>query len=203
MPLFRFDSAVILFIHVPKTGGSSIEAALRAMGGRPALLSQSSQGYARSTPQHMQAEVLAAFVPETFYDLRFALVRDPQSRLVSEYKMRRIGRERQDLPPLSFAEWVTETFERYQRNAYVFDNHIRPQSALIPEGTPVFRFEDGLAPALAHVADRLGRAAPALPHLREGARDPVPVPPETARRIADFYAEDYARFGYAPPPPQA
>ncbi len=199
MPLFRFDTALLLFIHVPKTGGSSIEAALRKMGGRPALLAATTQGYARCTPQHMQAEVLSAFVPEDFYDMRFAVVRDPQSRLVSEFKMRRVGRKQRGLAALSFSDWVAQTFKRYERNPYVFDNHIRPQSALIPERTEVFRLEDGLEAAVGTVARRLGRAMPELPLIRQGTTDPVLVPAETARDIAAFYRDDYARFGYPAP----
>jgi hypothetical protein len=202
MPLFRFERAIVLFIHVPKTGGSSIEAALRRMGGRPALLTNTTQGYAKCTPQHMQAEILSSFVPDDFYDLRFAVVRDPQSRLVSEFKMRRVGRKKRGLAPLSFASWVTQTFKRYESNPYVFDNHIRPQTALIPEGTQVFRLEDGLEAALANVASRLDLAVPKLPRMRQGATDPVAVPATTARKIAAFYSDDYTRFGYSVPPLQ-
>ncbi len=199
MPLFRFDKAVILFIHIPKTGGTSIEATLAAMGGRVALLSSSTHGYAKSTPQHMQAEALSDFVPEDFYDLRFAVVRDPQQRLVSEYKMRRAGRIKRGLEVLSLDDWLAQTLNRYDKNAYVFDNHIRPQSDLIPTGTDVFRFEEGLEPALAHVGRRVGRDVPEMPRIRQSHTDSVEVAPETARRIADFYHEDYARFGYSLP----
>ncbi|MBY6127059.1 sulfotransferase family 2 domain-containing protein [Roseovarius atlanticus] len=201
MPLFRFDDTLILFIHVPKTGGTSVEQALRAMGGRAALLCNTTDGYARCTPQHMQAEILSAFVPEGFYDMRFAVIREPQSRLVSEYKMRRAGRKLRGMPLLSFTDWVDQTFRRYERNPYVFDNHIRPQTELIPEHTQIFRLEDGLEVALAHVARRLGRAAPALDRVRPGAPDPVEIPPATAARVAAFYRADYDRFGYGAPRP--
>lgn len=198
MPLFRFDNSVVLFIHVPKTGGSSIEQALRRMGGREALLASKGLDYAKCTPQHMPADILSLFVPKDFYDMSFAVVRDPCSRLISEFKMRREGRKRRDLPLLSFAEWVDLAFARYQKNPYVFDNHIRPQTYLIPEDVTVYRQEDGLEQAVAAVADYVGRPMPKLPRLRQGDPAPVSVTPETAAKIHAFYAEDYARFGYEP-----
>lgn len=197
MPLFRFDNAVVLFIHVPKTGGSSIEAALRRMGGRPALLSETTHGYGGCTPQHMQAEVLQSFVPEAFYDMRFAVVRDPQSRLISEFKMRRAGRKLRGLRPIGFAAWVRQTFARYAKNPYVFDNHIRPQTELIPPGTRTFKFEDGLEAVLEHVSKELESRPPKIPHLRTGEAASVKVSDDVAEKIAAFYREDYSRFGYS------
>lgn len=199
MPLFRFDNAMVLFIHVPKTGGTSIEQALTDMGGCPALLLETAApDYSRSTPQHMPADILERFVPAEFYDLHFAVTRDPRDRMISEYRMRQSARQRRGQPALSFADWVDLAFTRYGQNPYAFDNHIRPQSDLIPEGTPVFRFEDGLDAPLRMVTDRLGRAPVKPPHLRRGAAGPVEVLPETAARLAAFYRADYDRFGYAP-----
>ncbi|MEM8868799.1 MAG: sulfotransferase family 2 domain-containing protein [Pseudomonadota bacterium] len=201
MPLFRFDNSVVLFIHVPKTGGSSIEQAMRRMGGREALLASKGLDYSRCTPQHMPADILSLFVPKNFYDMSFAVVRDPCSRLISEFKMRREGRKRRNLPLLSFAEWVDMAFARYQKNPYVFDNHIRPQTYLIPEDVLVFRQEGGLEQAVAAVADHVGCPMPKLPRLRQGDPAPVSVTAETAMRIREFYYADYARFGYKPAEP--
>ncbi len=199
MPLFRYQNAVVLFIHVPKTGGSSIEQALMDMGGRPALfLTESAPDYAACTPQHMPADLLMRFVPEAFYDMRFAVVRNPLDRMISEFRMRRAARQQRGLRALSFEAWVNMAFGRHRKNPYAFDNHIRPQTELIPEETPIFRYEDGLSAVVAAVADFAGIAPAPLPRLRVGAPEPVAVTAEATQRITRFYAADYERFGYDP-----
>lgn len=200
MPLFRFDRVMVLFAHVPKTGGTSLEEAMMAMGGRSALLlTKAARDYSACTPQHMPADILDRVVPSDFYDMGFAVVRDPLERMISEFRMRRAARAARGQAPLDFAGWVDLAFRRHAKNPYAFDNHIRPQTELVPEGMTVFRYEDGLDVPLAAVAARAGCAPAALPHLRRGGGGPVTVQPETASQLAEFYRADYDRFGYAPP----
>ncbi|SLN33305.1 Sulfotransferase family protein [Roseivivax jejudonensis] len=196
MPLYRFDTALICFVHVPKTGGSSLEKALRAMGGVQAMHCGKAMPYTRCTPQHMHAAVLDVFAPEALTDLRLAVVRHPFDRLRSEYRMRRAGEIARGRPAPDFDSWVERVFERYARNPYVHDNHVRPQTAFVTETTTVFRFEDGLEAPLEEIARRVG--CPAAPLGHERRSDPVEITAsdETVARIETFYAHDYRRFGY-------
>lgn len=193
MPIFRFASKLVLFIHIPKTGGSSIEHTLRAMGGSNALLNGSALGYAKCTPQHMHGELLDAFIPKDFCELTFTVVRDPKQRLLSEYKMRK---EKAGLP---FDEWVERTFERYGKNPYLYDNHIRPQTEFLTSATKIFRFENGLAAPIAEVAGLIGRPSEDIPQKRKTAPYTPEPNPQLDRMIHDFYRKDYDALGYAPP----
>lgn len=190
MPIFRFGSKSVLFIHVPKTGGSSIEQSLRIMGCKCAFLYSSALGYAKCTPQHMHREIIEAFIPENFCDFTFSVVRNPWSRLLSEYKMRK------DNAGLQFREWVEITFDRYQKNPYVYDNHIRPQIDFITKSTKVFKFEDGLSAPVQAVAELLGTPSPDLPRKRESGHFVPPEDSELDRLIYDFYRMDYEAFQY-------
>ena len=163
------------------------------MGGKYALLHRSALGYSKCTPQHMHAELLKAFVPMEFCDFTLTIVRNPKHRLISEYKMRK------DTVEQSFDEWVQSTFDRYQKNPYIYDNHIRPQWEFITETTKVFRFEDGLALPVSDVAKLVGLKPGNVPQKRKSQ----PYEPEKNldidRLIYDFYRKDYEMFEYATP----
>ncbi|WP_171212793.1 sulfotransferase family 2 domain-containing protein [Ruegeria sp. HKCCA5426] len=139
----------------------------------------------------MHAELLEAFVSHDFCDFTFALVRDPRERLISEYKMRK------DKAQLPFKEWVVSTFGRYQKNPYVYDNHIRPQVEFVTKYTKVFKFEEGLSAPVSEVCDLVGQELPNMPHKRKS----ISFFPEEDRElldlIFDFYREDYEAFNYS------
>ncbi|MEM6391156.1 MAG: hypothetical protein AAF825_15040, partial [Pseudomonadota bacterium] len=82
MPLARIGDKILFFAHIPKTGGTTVEAYL-AKKGAIALRSKNRFGWAATSPQHMHAEVHIPFVPDAFFDVSFAVLRDPINRLRS------------------------------------------------------------------------------------------------------------------------
>ncbi len=87
LPLARIAGTLLFFVHVPKTGGTSIEAYMRAKGA-VALAGTRRHGWSRTTPQHIQRELFQDMVPPEFYDHGFVVLRDPKARLLSEFRMR-------------------------------------------------------------------------------------------------------------------
>jgi hypothetical protein len=198
MPLYRFDDQLVLFAHIPKTGGSSLDRALQDMGGLRAFFAERGSDYARCTPQHMHAELLEIFIPDAVVDLRFAVIRHPVIRLISEYKMRRAATRERGEEIEDFGPWVEHVFARYETDPYLHDNHIRPQAAFVTEGTELFRHEEGLVAPVDWLARQLGRLPVALGHMRRSEPDPIRPEKATLDRIAAFYRDDFHRFGYDP-----
>ena len=202
MPLFRFPNTILHFVHIPKSGGSTIESGLRQMGGKAALLSASKLGFTTCTVQHMHAEVHSKLIPPGFYDYGFAVVRNPLDRLVSEYRMRVTEKE----DPAPFDEWARKVLRRSRKDPYVFDNHIRPQHEYLTPGIEVFKFEDGIETIMKKVAEKLEVSPPEeLPHKRKSEKFDVQISDETVTMVERFYRKDYRLYGYERtiPRPQA
>jgi hypothetical protein len=193
MPLYRFPNKIVLFVHIPKAGGTSVEEMLRAAGGHEALRSKGERKPLGVSPQHLHAEVLADYVPPSFYDLSFALCRNPYDRIFSEYKMRSVAPGK----GLGFDEWFEEAIGRFDTRATANDNHLRRQCEFPVKGGLVFRLEDGIERAVADVCARVGVSTPSeAPRRQEVAHPPVPAKRSTLARIGKVYAKDFRTFGY-------
>lgn len=163
MPLYRHADRLLLLIHIPKTGGSTVEEVLRRRGAKQALKARPRPEFATTTPQHMHWDLLRAWVPPSFYDQSVAVVRNPYTRLVSEYRWRsdlhRAGQQNRlatattlsaaSLTPMpNFRRWVQRQFKDYAQRPSLLDNHIRPQVDFVGPDCQTFRLEDGLETAI-------------------------------------------------------
>ncbi len=144
MPLYRIAGKLVMFIHVPKTGGTTIENVLSSLGPQALFLKQLKPGL-EVTPQHFDADLIKKLVPHEFVDFSFLIVRHPVDRLVSEFFYRhtlscdphvrthrlRISRRFSTLDSLEisryFSKWTRASFKRYLGNPMASDNHFRPQ----------------------------------------------------------------------------
>lgn len=217
MPLARIAGTLLWFAHVPKTGGTSIEAYLRAKGS-VALVGER-HDWSRTTPQHMHRALYDELVPPDFYDHGFAVVRDPKARLLSEFRMRaeplrpkvrpvgwlRVARNRargsethgvrldSRLEFLDFQGWVERVFARYRTDPYYKDNHIRPQHEFVDPTHRVFPFERGLDPVFRWIDAVTGTGpAPGTFFERRSQKLAVTCNPATDAMIREFYRDDYA-----------
>lgn len=137
------DKFHCLFIHIPKTGGTSIETALQMRGDRLRehrnLLYGpiQSRWIRRKNPrtrylQHLTFEEVRKIAPEVSAGgyFSFAFVRNPWDRMVSLYNnldgnlVRTAKGEGLELQGLSFAEFLERTKDR-------FHAHLRPQCEFI------------------------------------------------------------------------
>lgn len=215
MPLFRINGKVIHFVHIPKTGGASIEAFCRSLG--DAAMLAGGRGMLPCSPQHMHAQLHTPLGLDAIADWSFAIVRDPLARLLSEYRFRRrqaelleahpdyrlADVEPNDLPSgarATFDAWVAHVADRYRRDPFVLDNHLRPQAAFVSPAHRVFRFEDGLEAVTAAIAQACGvESPPPTPHENRTTATPITAKRATLRRMVALYEADFRRFGYAPP----
>lgn len=210
MPMFSKQSRYVLFVHIPKTGGSYVEKAAQANGWRADFLLNSfrinEDSILRVSPQHMHAGLY-----EQIFDLGknievFTIVRHPFDRLKSEYYWQR-RRKRADV---TVDEWVQRVLEEFTENPCIHDNHIRPQIDFLPAKAKcqVFKLEEeGISKALSFLGARSGksllnRLKPAFPRSKVNASvyEPDIENAFQSRRqeIESFYANDMQKFGYDP-----
>lgn len=209
MPIFRKDGRNILFVHVPKCGGASIENAFKASGYNALYLDGRGRGPStvnhlrRCTPQHMHAELLQQLFRIERFDLVFMLVRDPIDRFRSEYLWQNRKADAPAVGARDVSAWATHAFKAYRTNPFLYDNHMRPQCQFWLPAALVYHMEDGLERATADLNDRfdLGisvmkeRANRVKPRNGVSSTD-VEVEPGLERRLKSFYAADFDLFAY-------
>jgi hypothetical protein len=198
MPIFKINDANILFMHVPKAGGTSVERWLSAYSPVRFHLPLNIYGFP-CVPQHFHAELVNALFLEEFFDYAFTVVRNPYSRMLSEYNYRLTRRRRRQriLPPPSFERWVGKVLRRYRTNPYVYSNHIRPQVEFLVEGIEVFRLESDLPALQERLLAVCGLTdAPDFPFANRSTARESTISPAAAQKIYEFYQHDFERFGY-------
>ena len=182
-----------IFIHLPKTAGTSISKAL----GLP-------------TSRHVPAEDYFVSNPNKFARFfKFAIVRNPYDRLLSSYTFLRDGGMNPD--DMQFSQAYVQPFESFEH--FLIDGftrspetrawvHFRPQSTFICDARGrnqmdfTGRFES-IAEDYAQIAARLGKPGE-LPVVNRSSRGGyreayTPVTIDIARR---FYSADLETFGY-------
>ncbi|MEO1987399.1 MAG: sulfotransferase family 2 domain-containing protein [Martelella sp.] len=182
-----------IFIHLPKTAGTSISRQL----GLP-------------TSRHVPVKLYQVTNPRKFATyFKFAFVRNPYDRLVSSYAFLKQGGMNDDdarfarqkvLPFENFEHFLTEGFARDpETRAWV---HFRPQSHFICDASGrnlmdfTGRFER-IAQDYAAIAARLGKPGD-LPIFNKSARGDYreAYSPATLEIAQHHFADDLAIFGY-------
>jgi hypothetical protein len=202
-----------IFVHIPRTGGTSVESALGLLGDVTVEDTNSMFGFITSPGlkrrlgstaflQHLTGDQLRSLLPDQFQSYyRFAFVRNPWDRMISTYchldahmvwQAKEAGRQ---LPGSSFEEFLelSEGFAHAHlasQQSFLFDE----KDACLVEF--VGRFER-LEQDFASICRKLG-IRPALPRLNTSARmDYRGYYNDATRRIVEHrYGEDIERFGY-------
>lgn len=206
MPLAFIGKARVLYLHVPKTGGTSVEKLLAELGTLTHKSFYEPAGFP-STPQHWHGEVWEKLIPErSFLDAVFMTVRNPFRRLESEYRYRlsaEITKRKQQLETIrikadSFSRWGIEVLDAYARNPFALDNHFRPQHEFEAFSPRCFRLEDGTQPIARYLARALSLEVE--PVIGKAKVSPYSVKSlwthQLYDRVRTLYREDFARYGY-------
>jgi len=205
MPLFVKDDVSVLYIHVPKTGGTSIEQFFLAHGFKSEFLDYvpetSFNTYRRCSPQHLHAEPLLVLLRPALIRYVFMTVRHPISRVVSEYKMqRRVGKR-----AVSLSQWLNRALSAYMDTPFALDNHVRPQHEFLIPGCDVFRQENGFGQAFVErLSERTGISFAGREMVNYNVDEGPDVDEAEIANIRaavrQFYRLDFATFGYRPMP---
>ena len=211
----------LLFIHIPKTAGTSLavffgmdtpECFLFSRWDKDrfafmeAYRHRTSSPLLRFEPQHYTPGLLRQLIPDYAAYFKFTFVRHPCTRLLSEYfwlHHRRLESYDQ-FDPDDFHRWCTAFLETET------GSHREPQSHYVdPSLDFVGKYEDFSA-GLVRLLHRPENRSPAFvpgpqttwPRLNSTglAKEPLVARllPRTRERIVAAYAGDFERFGYAP-----
>lgn len=214
MPSLALPDRLIWFAHCPKAGGTSVEQFMVTHWGDAVGhlhwgwdLWWRRGGWRVASPPNSPQHLVWEDARRQFQrppDAVFAIVRDPVTRMASEYRWqgrgRRGTRAGKALARLPFPVWLRLMLAVAERNPHAFDNHLRPQADFVPDTARVFRLEEGLAPVLEWLCETAGHPSDGItfPHALSTGAD-TRVSPQDARRIAAAFAVDYDRFGYHRP----
>ena len=206
MPVFSRGDVHVLFVHVPKTGGTALEHCFEDAGFTTTFrdTSPARVGPAlvrRCSPQHLHGALLAELVRLEALTASFMVVRHPDDRFRSEFAFRR-GRGLDAPPrPAAVERWGLRKLERSVEDPYLHDNHFRPQWEFAVPGVSVFRYEDGLDAVVEALNREHALDLPAVRRhnaRRAGGRPSaeVPLTPRLREALRDRYAGDFTQFAY-------
>jgi len=209
MPIFKAGNKLVYYAHVPKCGGSSVNWYLTQRFGQLAFTDSRHTStppaarWTRTSPQHVDRESLGRLFPAGFFDVSFSIVRHPVARLLSAYHFQR-DVEQSMSSQIVFSEWLADLPERMAEDPFVFDNHVRPMSQIVPADAKVFYVEHGIDHIVPWFDAITGTSAEprAIPKINElgqyaGSTADKARPSEAdLQQIASLYAEDFDRFGY-------
>lgn len=199
MPLLRINGKNILFIHVPKTGGSAIAEYYRKYTTFSLERFQIGHWDKPCIPRHYHGALLERMISPDLIDVAFMVVRDPVERFVSDYKFYVKRKRREERLP-NFSAWLSYRLWRAARNQFYMDNHFRPQVEFECFGADVFRYEDGLEHCIRKVNEAVGLDCSAvLPHVNVSPDLSVIPSASDRRKIFRFYAADFKKYEYDTP----
>lgn len=215
MPIFTKDQSRVYFAHIPKTAGIAVYIAFIEGGWQ--IANVTSRDFPGSTLNILKDRFGIETIPLTGrrfryrgplqhapasvwrfwgrFDDRFAVVRHPVAKLRSSLRYQhQMFHSDKDL-----GRFVRQTLDGLRadtsRTRSTFGGHFRRQSDFITAKTHIFKFEEDWQDALcAH----FGLPAGSLPQVNVSRKDPIDLTPSDLDWIAQFYARDFAKFGYAP-----
>ena len=218
MPLFTKEKKRALFVHIPKTAGTSIESAFLDAGYNREFMNRPGKGdgpdHKPCNPQHWQMSLIVkniypVLVGKNFFE--FAIIRNPFTRLISEMMWRNKGRN--DFENDSFYEffdkYVVDGIKAYLDNERVYketphkfeggglsfyqDNHWRPQVDFVGPKTVIFKYENLEHDAWADLRMRfnLGELANEFTDLPLSKARPTSMKIEPTEEFKKLYTQVY------------
>ena len=203
-----------IFVHIPKSGGTSIELALGMDRGNELFGFEAADGtrYDNSVGprmkaegqhdliclQHLEATRVRSRYPDEIWNtyFKFSVVRNPFDLVVSEFSYH--TQEREDMlgilgfaPDTPFKDYVHSGFRAKQQKKFLVDE----RGEIIVDF--IARFEN-LEHDFAHICKTIGVEVK-LPHANKTVRDPYReyYDDRTRARVERVYADDFQLFGYS------
>jgi hypothetical protein len=218
----------VIFVHIPKCAGTSIEK-IFGMATRadlftilpPSIKTITDESLFANTAQfercasknmqHYTIKEITAVLGQSVvaeYDV-FSVVRNPYTRIVSEYNYCKAGKSRAGSAFLceTFADFVNTQLQLPEsRRIRRYDGHLETQASYLLNAADdlssidtIYRFED-LDAAIAELTDKYNLPTLATP-ARSGAYTKNYAEyytPELQETVKTFYAQDFELFNYDP-----
>ena len=202
MPIYTKKNESILFIHIPKCGGSSFSDFLLRNKYEESLTVRGKAlkdiDFWKSSPQHLHRDILKKLLNFEKFDKILTIVREPFERLKSEYYWllnSGIINEKENIP----GKWFDDLKENYHSNKYIYDNHIRPQNEFLINESMVFKLEDqGINKAIEYALNKSPLMLFKNKKLKQTKKNELIDNQflEIQEEIKNFYSEDYRILGY-------
>ena len=206
-----------LFVHIPKTGGQSVETVfLEDLGldwaDRAALLLRHNKDRMAGPEKlaHLYADEYVALghIPAQQFAayLKFTIVRHPYDRVISEYRYRAAAQARRgaDRAMIGFDDFLRGDFADDYRDV---SRHMVAQVRFVQDARGrclvdhVLRFET-LGQDIAPLFERIFGDSRPLPHKNRSTGVPAiardSLTPQQKETLQDRYRADFKAFGYAP-----
>ena len=198
-----------IFVHIPKTGGTSIEDVIWPKPRRGedlwmGFIAPGRNKYQTGGLQHLLARQIRIEVGGDVFTryFKFSIVRNPWDRVISQYSYLKQRPDLQDYFGVKADAPLAQYLAAISRSDHV---QVMPQLNFLRDGNGtmlvdlVGRFET-LAQDAREIFRRIGIDDAVMPHeaksdRRSGYRDYYDD--ETRERVTELYAEDIAHFGYA------
>ncbi|WP_090205671.1 sulfotransferase family 2 domain-containing protein [Ectothiorhodospira magna] len=205
-----------LFVHIAKTGGTSVRATLaryryRGLWGAPMFIANkldqmSGHRIGAKFPRHAKAIAAREMLPATLYDelFKFVFVRNPWDLQVSSFFHIRKERPQVLAGVTTFEQFIRLKFDPERPWNYLLDTSRERQRDYVVDlrGQQIVDFighYESLQADFDTVCDRIGLPRTPLPHRRKAqGRDDFRryYNDETARLVEAHYREDIEMFGY-------
>lgn len=198
----------IAFVHIPKTGGTTVESILfpHRNGDRGDLDRLAGWSDQRGWLNHLTWEQMVTLAPDVSHArLSFTVVRNPWDRLVSEFHWKGLGK----CLGISFGQYVRRLIggdiaeiQSCYRSPLAFEQHYRCQVDYLPSAAPawfrVLQFESYEAQVLDFLRRCNVTLSNGLPRMRRS--DHVCYTEYydkfTVDGVRDLYRRDVEEFGY-------
>jgi chondroitin 4-sulfotransferase 11 len=191
-----------VFLHIPKTAGTSIEQALGLRAGKDGGWTPGTCKIAGRTKHHIEPHM----IPKGYFV--FTFVRNPWDRILSYYMFRREPRSRHrrsihpDERKISYRDWLLRLaeFSRYRHINPAFQIAISSQNRLIRDHPHFIGRYENLAEDFLHICTQVGLQPRPLQKVNPTTQKKRPYADyyteETAKIVARLYCDDIERFGY-------
>lgn len=199
MPVFQKDNKKILFVHIPKAGGTSIEHLFKKNGWNMTFFDGGGQysvnSFMKCSPQHIHYEIINKIFRLESFDYIFSFTRDPIDRLKSEYKWRKKYLNETS----NFNDWFEFTFSQFYNNPFIHDNHIRPQDDFLGPNVNHFKIEDGINDGFKKFIHEIDPNfdLSVIPNvMRSSEKIALDLTEQQLSRVKTFYKNDFEKLKY-------
>jgi len=195
MPILReLNGEQVLFLHIPKTAGTSLKSHLAV--NVELVFDLKFQEELPCPPQHFHLELLTKLGVTKICSSKFAVVRHPIDRFISEYTYRK--KVDAKFKYFSFGAFVIFCKYVYAKNPYLLANHIRLQSDFLDDSIRIFKLEDGINLVLEAYPSLFNKSNSELNWKNRSPSNIVEIDKVIFDKLRTFYLKDFTQLGYAP-----